>query len=117
MTQVARLTAGPSQSVLFYCPGCESLHAARVRDGENRPSWEWNGSLETPTLSPSILVRCGSAVDPNFVDEEGDPPRICHSFVTGGLIQFLGDCTHKLAGQTVPLPDQATWFRDQGGEE
>ena len=30
---------------------------------------------------------------------------ICHSFVTDGRIQFLGDCTHKLAGQTVDLPD------------
>jgi hypothetical protein len=29
----------------------------------------------------------------------------CHSFVTNGKIQFLADCTHKLAGQTVELPD------------
>jgi len=39
----------------------------------------------------------------------GRPPSgfscsICHSFVTDGQIQFLGDCTHKLAGRTVPLP-------------
>jgi hypothetical protein len=26
-------------------------------------------------------------------------------FVTDGRIQFLGDCTHALAGQTVDLPD------------
>ena len=26
-------------------------------------------------------------------------------FVTDGKIQFLGDCTHALAGQTVDLPD------------
>jgi len=30
---------------------------------------------------------------------------VCHSFVTDGRIQFLGDCTHTLAGQTVDLPD------------
>ncbi len=46
--------------------------------------------------------------------ERGDPlppgmdrfpgkDEVCHSFVTDGQIQFLGDCTHKLAGQTVPL--------------
>ena len=29
----------------------------------------------------------------------------CHSFVTDGRIQFLSDCTHALAGQTVDLPD------------
>ena len=26
-------------------------------------------------------------------------------FVTDGNIQFLADCTHALAGQTVPMPD------------
>ena len=30
---------------------------------------------------------------------------VCHSFVTDGRIQFLGDCTHSLAGQTVDLPE------------
>jgi hypothetical protein len=30
--------------------------------------------------------------------------RVCHSFVVDGRIQFLGDCTHHLAGQTVDLP-------------
>jgi len=31
--------------------------------------------------------------------------QVCHSFVTDGRIQFLGDCTHNLAGQTVDLPE------------
>ena len=31
--------------------------------------------------------------------------RVCHTFVTDGRIQFLSDCTHALAGQTVDLPD------------
>jgi hypothetical protein len=30
-------------------------------------------------------------------------PR-CHSWVKNGEIQFLSDCDHALAGQTVPLP-------------
>ena len=29
----------------------------------------------------------------------------CHSFVREGRIEFLSDCTHALAGQTVELPD------------
>ena len=45
--------------------------------------------------------KCGytSAIlsDPRF-------SSVCHSFVTDGLIQFLGDCTHALAGQTVDMP-------------
>jgi len=31
--------------------------------------------------------------------------NICHSFIRDGKIQFLGDCTHALAGQTVDLPE------------
>ena len=29
---------------------------------------------------------------------------VCHSFVRAGQIEFLGDCTHEFAGQTVPMP-------------
>ncbi len=29
---------------------------------------------------------------------------VCHSFLTDGRIQFLDDCTHAMAGQTVDLP-------------
>ena len=87
-------------SVLFDCPGCGMLHAPviRVGIGPKRPCWEWNGSLDTPTFTPSILVTC---------DDYGPEHKrvLCHSFVTGGRIQFLGDCTHDLAGQTVDLPE------------
>jgi hypothetical protein len=39
-------------------------------------------------------------------DEAGKPlPQRCHSFVRNGRIEFLGDCTHALASQTVDLPD------------
>lgn len=79
--------------VMFTCPGCECGHRIRVRIGtgpHKSPSWEWNGSLEAPTFKPSILV-------------EGQIR--CHSFVTNGKIQFLADCSHKLAGQTVELPN------------
>jgi hypothetical protein len=33
------------------------------------------------------------------------PKQVCHSFITDGFIQFLDDCTHPLAGQTVEIPD------------
>lgn len=59
--------------------------------------WGWNGSLEAPTLNPSVLSRW----------EGGDPfiKHVCHSFVTDGMVNFLGDCTHELAGQIAPLCD------------
>lgn len=82
---------------MFWCPGCKSSHA--INSHPNGPKWEWNGDIARPTFKPSILVTLRwSEVEPGEKDE------ICHSFVTAGQIQFLGDCTHELAGQTVPLP-------------
>lgn len=84
--------------VVWHCPGCEGGHAVPVngKKGENGSGWQWNGSLESPTLSPSILVNVGG----------GNPTEpICHSFVRDGKMQFLGDCTHALAGQTVEIPE------------
>lgn len=91
-------------SLAFNCPGCDDWHVVNV-DGNDRPKWTWNGSAERPTFQPSILVRTGAAVDPAIAWEDGDPPLVCHSFVTDGRIQFLSDCTHALAGQTVDLPE------------
>ena len=96
--------------LLFCCPGCDMAHAVRVGDGSG-PRWGWNGDIDRPTFTPSVLVTC---VEP-MTDAEHDaymrgaglpsPPSLrCHSFVTDGRIQFLSDCTHALAGQTVPLP-------------
>lgn len=84
----------PGRRVNFHCPGCDDYHSVVV---ESPTGWGWNGDLERPTFTPSILVR---------MDFTGDriPSKICHSFVTDGRIQFLGDCTHELAGQTVDLP-------------
>lgn len=59
-------------------------------------SWNFNGDVEKPTFSPSIVV----------VLKYGDPSRParrCHSFVREGLIEFLGGCTHSLKGKTVGL--------------
>ncbi|CAN7314655.1 DUF6527 family protein [Bosea sp. LjRoot9] len=100
--------------VAFKCPGCMELHQIRV-EGEGRPRWEFNGNFEQPTFRPSILVNgVQSIIDAEgewtgeFVLDESGKPRalVCHSFVTDGQIQFLGDCTHALAGQTVPLSSE-----------
>lgn len=92
--------------ISFMCPGCGSRHVVHVGDGPG-PRWSWNGSMDKPTLSPSILVTGFMPSDDpeEFDDATKDKPFTCHSFVVGGQIQFLNDCTHKLAGQAVPLPD------------
>lgn len=97
-----KLRTAQGGRVLFWCPGCKAAHCVIV-DGSR--GWTFDGNEAAPTFSPSVLVRTGRAVDPNFEPEPGDPPEVCHSFVRAGRIQFLSDCTHDLAGQTVDLPD------------
>lgn len=62
------------------------------------PGWEWDGSIQKPSLNPSVRVRLG-------VDS------VCHYFLRLGRIEYCADSTHVLAGQTVDLPD---W---PGGDE
>ena len=88
--------------LIWRCPGCERNHAVRVgssSDG-NGPGWGWNGSAERPTFTPSVLVSYPG----KDAGQDGAPPAVCHSFVVDGQMQMLGDCTHALAGQTVPIP-------------
>jgi hypothetical protein len=82
-----------SYDFVFFCPGCKRKHGFNVT---GNIIWEFNGDMLNPTVSPSI----------NSSAHSGD--RLiyrCHSFVKDGKIQFLSDCTHELAGQTVELPE------------
>jgi len=81
--------------ILFWCPGCDAPHAPRVDGGGT--SWEWNGDMDRPTFTPSILVN-----KPGPYHARQLPT--CHSFVRDGRISFLTDCTHELAGRVVDLP-------------
>ncbi len=84
------------ERVRFDCPGCESPHVLPVTGAR---AWGFNGDHAAPTFTPSILITYTG-------EDEGCPVReVCHSFVTLGRIQFLGDCTHALAGLTVDLPE------------
>jgi hypothetical protein len=101
MAKLAHPSTTDPHYAWFHCPACDNKHAVSTGPG----GWGWNGSHDAPTLMPSVLARTGRALDPSFVPQEGDPPEICHSFVTDGRIQFLSDCTHELAGKTVDLPE------------
>ncbi len=90
----------------FWCPGCSEIHQITVGDGPG-PRWGYNGNPDAPTFTPSVLVTWNEPSDlpEEFDDTSKDRKIVCHSFVTDGRIQFLGDCTHALAGQTVDMPD------------
>jgi hypothetical protein len=84
----------------FDCPGCKMGHELPVQPmphDSTKKGWGFNFDVEKPTFEPSILTRYGY--------KDGGAHEICHSFVRDGMIQFLGDCTHALAGQTVPLQE------------
>lgn len=77
---------GPLQTLLIPV----LVGMSKKREGTG--CWSWNGSVDRPTLKPSVL-------------NDFRPPGtlVNHIWVTDGKVQFLSDCTHELAGQTVDL--------------
>ena len=45
----------PVAGCFSFCPQCGSIGVVDFNVGGNTKGWEWNGSIETPTLHPSIL--------------------------------------------------------------
>jgi hypothetical protein len=80
-THVAINVPGPSGRI--YLP--VMLHGQREGTG----NWTWNGDTDKPTLRPSVLTT-------------GHDYR-CHSWINDGQAQFLSDCSHGMANQTVDL--------------
>jgi len=90
-----------SGSVVSYnCPGCRIEHEISSK------IWEWNGDLDRPTFSPSILAEGYS--------RRGEIIH-CHHYVKEGKIEFLNDCHHDLRGQTLDLEDIDGSVRIEGG--
>ena len=116
MMNKGKLRINDNGDVSFWCPGCEEYHIINLsRPG--CPTWTFNGNYDNPTFSPSVLVRSGHYIPGssdkecwcNFKERfpnEGEPPfkcGICHSFIVNGKIQYLSDCTHKFAVQTIDM--------------
>ena len=91
----------------FKCPGCGCEHIYFVNSKNHSLSWGFNGDMNKPTFTPSLLNRWGKYVDPNFKEDPDFPNAsgICHLFVTEGKIIYCGDCTHELAGKTVDMKE------------
>ena len=104
---------------LVWCPGCNAQHPFWVQDPAKPPTehpnltWEWDGNMDAPTFSPSLLVQNSRFFEPG---EPADGARqwlgsgTCHSFLRAGRWEFLGDSGHHLAGQTVDLPPLPGWL-------
>jgi hypothetical protein len=99
----------------FWCPGCFERHGFRLkapntpcpwRQDRRWPVWTFEGTVIRPTFNPSLLISTGAGfwnVDGHW-QEIGAPREVlCHLYLKGGVLQFLGDCPHHLKGTDVPI--------------
>lgn len=78
---------GQLRGYMFWCPGCKCGHWYDTK------RWEFNNNFIKPTFRPSLLCTSSDA----------GRPTCCHLFLTDGVLQYLGDCTHFLRGRKIPL--------------
>ena len=103
-TKLSKILAKSNGNIFFECPGCGVPHGINCGQGTG-PAWSWDGDVNEPTFSPSILVSFTRGVERENV--------VCHSFVVDGEIRFLNDCTHHLSGKIVNIPE---WDTECGEE-
>lgn len=89
--QVSSKLRRSTTGLMCWCPACEEMHPLP-------DSWTFDGNLESPTFSPSFKHTTSNTV--------------CHYVLTAGVLNYCGDCTHAMAGQSVPLPELPEWLRD-----
>jgi len=110
-----KLNLEPEGRASFQCPGCGQSHTLRTSGPD---AWQFNGSVVSPTLQPSILFtsghyaqgwqgpKCWCTYKAEHPEETDAFSCLrCHSYITDGNIRFLDDCTHTLKGRTVEIPD------------
>ena len=94
----------------FRCPGCGDEHGVMIKPyaNWNGQSWTFDGDDKNPTFHPSIKETVGPfPEDAQVPGLNADRSLVCHFTVRAGIITFLADCTHKLSGQSMELPDIA----------
>src|SRR5688500_12079288 len=74
MPKARYLNDGKEQTVVIYCPGCKDRHYLninpRLETGQIRtPCWQFNGDMNNPTFSPSLLVKTGKYVNPDYKED------------------------------------------------
>lgn len=111
----------------FWCPACAALHAFCVKpyqptriDGEPASVWEFTGTYQEPTVTPSIHYTHRRG---NWLDTQTDPGQLwlpygdlvtdCHLTITAGRIYYHGDCPHEFKGETIDMVE----FPDSPSEQ
>src|SRR5690242_17057891 len=94
----------------YWCPACRCAHTIDSR-------WTIEGTPERPTLKGSVLTEHFRMPEPDPATGDyakgpdgkylvgadgkllGGKRIVCHSLVVDGMIQYLADCTHEMAGR------------------
>lgn len=92
---MARAIVTSDGLLIWECPAPSCGNHAVPIEGEKK--WNWNGSVDLPTLMPSVKVE--------WTWGEEEIQKRCHFFLTEGKVAFCPDSTHSLAGQTVELAE------------
>ena len=113
MSKIDKTTDG---SYIFFCPACKGGHYFDSR-------WTFDGNFDSPTFTPSLRLGPYWRMPPGWDYDKaqrnsdgslthGPEGRLvgavewqCHLNITAGMIIFHPDCTHELAGKTLPLED------------
>lgn len=113
MGQVSSKLRRSTEGYSWWCPACEEMHPLPDR-------WTFDGNLESPTFSPSFRHTGKQTTKVNgewtgewVRDANGNAVDwCCHYIVTAGQVAYCGDCTHAMAGQTIPMPPLPSFMRD-----
>lgn len=110
------------RSVWTWCPGCDRLHPFRLAPGDERGVfWEWDGNLEAPTFSPSLLVYssvhlCEGEHDPVICEDYEACDEKSHAIgaVIDGEVRWrfpdgMPDEYRAVRGHTQPCTREPAW--------
>lgn len=86
--------------LIHYCPACKGIHKIPVF-GDHKTLWKMTGTVNVPSVSPSIKISSSKEVDGKMVEF-----IVCHYIFEKGLLNFCtNDNPHQYNNRVVPLPD------------
>lgn len=92
LSKLHLMTYNGEESLLFWCEGCKFFHSflIKTRSDYKGPIWKHDGNYENPTFTPSLVI-------------DANGPNRCHLTITNGIITYLEDSKHKLAGTNIEM--------------
>lgn len=86
----------------YKCPAC-GWHGIPVKvNVKEDNSWQWNGNLDKPTITPSVNHYYPESA---YEQHPGLKRYRCHYIITDGIMNFCADCTHDKSGQSIIMVD------------